>query len=185
MKGVCGAAWTAMQSTARATGTGKCFLSDFGSLGCGCWLHHSCNGDLDLLPGEQSRCWCAGIAPGGLKPLPVSPFLPPRCICATFVQPLAQEVCSRLETLTQRLLELVLSDDLAIQSYSAAASLPHSLALREGSAPVPTSSVPCPAPQPRPASWIQTSQGEIKARSFCYFPFLFPACPALSCFSLA
>lgn len=81
--------------------------------------------------------------------------------------------------------ELVVSDDLAKQSYSAAAPLPHLLALYEGSAPLPTSSAPCPAPQPRPASWIQTSRGEIKARSSRYFPFLFPARPAVSCFRLA
>lgn len=93
-----------MQSAARATGTGKCFLSDFGSLGSGCWLHHSCSGDLELLPSEQSRHRCAGTSPGGLKPLPVSPFLPPRCIHATTVQPLAVQACPRLETLSQRLL---------------------------------------------------------------------------------
>lgn len=84
MQGVCGAAWTAVQSIARATGTGKYFLSDFGSFGCGFWLHHSRNGDLDLLPSEQSRCRCDGITPGGLKLLPMSPFLPPRCILCHF-----------------------------------------------------------------------------------------------------
>lgn len=102
MQGVCGAAWTAMQEQLELFP--ECFLSDFGSLSYGCCLQHSYNGDLDLLPREQSRCWSSGTSPGGLKPLPVPPFLPPRCICATSVQPLALQACPRLETLTQRLL---------------------------------------------------------------------------------
>lgn len=49
--------------------------------------------------------------------------------------------------------------------------LAHSLALHEGSAPLPTSPAPCPAPQARPASWTQTSQGDINQGHPVTFPF--------------
>lgn len=100
-RGRAGSLWCSLDSNAGYCKSNRCcFLSHFGSLSCGCWPHHSCSVDLDPLSSEQRRCWCAGTSPGGLKPLPVPPFLPPRCICATSVQPLALQACPRLDTLT-------------------------------------------------------------------------------------
>lgn len=76
--------------------------------------------------------------------------------------------------------ELVFSDNLAMQSASAAVPLPHLLALHGGSALLAMGLCSLPDPAAHAGQLASNhSSSKMKASSNRYFPLLFPACPAL------
>lgn len=162
-QGGCGGAWMATQSAAGAL----CSEHEAGQLapasGPKClwepwpWmlLQHSCSGDPDLLPSERSRCWCAGPCPGGLKSLPVPPFLPPRCTCAGWAGFCAAPGTKSLSKVGDPHLEAAGSWCFPI-IWPCRVPLPQPPSLTSlpcmGAQPrSPPGSAPCPSPQPMPS----------------------------------